>query len=455
MQEYLQKILSFINSEYADIRYETIKNTEVTFIGNELEKAGTTVKKGGGIRVFHKGSIGFSTFTRIEDGEKAARHAEHLARVSSPTQSSHLAEAKRITGEFLPQINRDPRKIPLEEKVELTRKYNDIILKEKQFITSSSVSYKEQEITHYFISNSGSFVKEVRVHTGISIRAVSSDGANIQTAHKTFGDQRGYNTVTDREADVEATVKDAIELLKAEKVTGGLYTVVMNPELAGVFIHEAFGHLSESDHIYRNEKLKKMMKKGKKFGIPELSVVDDGTLKGERGYIAVDDDGVPSQRTYLIKDGELVGRLHSRHTAYLMGEQPTGNARALDFSFSPIVRMTNTFILPGKASFEEIIGSIKNGIYAVNALGGQTELEMFTFSSLKGYEIKNGKIGKMLRDIILTGNVFETLHNIESIGNDLKLFGGTGGCGKAGQFPLPVSDGAPHIKIKNLVVGGK
>ena len=137
-----------------------------------------------------------------------------------------------------------------------------------------------------------------------------------------------------------------------------------------------------------------------------------------------------------------------------MGETPTGNSRALNFGYIPLVRMTNTFIEPQDATFEELLEDIDRGLYVVGAIGGQTELEMFTFSSRKAYEIVNGKIGKMVRDVVLSGNVFETLMNIDKIGNDLQLHGGLGGCGKGGQMPLPVSHGGPHIRIRNVVIGG-
>jgi TldD protein len=184
-------------------------------------------------------------------------------------------------------------------------------------------------------------------------------------------------------------------------------------------------------------------------------VVDDGSIEGERGFIAYDDDGVKSGKTYLIKNGKLSGRLHSRFTAAIMDERPTGNSRAIRFNYMPLVRMTNTYIENGESTLDELLDGIDRGLYVVGALGGNTELEMFTFSSAKAYKIENGKITDPVRDVILSGNLFETLRNIDGVANDLKMFGGLGGCGKGGQMPLPVSDGAPHIRIRNVVIGGK
>ena len=148
-----------------------------------------------------------------------------------------------------------------------------------------------------------------------------------------------------------------------------------------------------------------------------------------------------------------MGRLHSRETAAKMGEQPTGNARAINYSHQPIVRMSNTYIEPKATTFEEMISDIKEGVYAKNWYGGMTSMEMFTFSAGETYMIRNGKIAELLRPVVLSGNVFTTLENIDAIGNDLDMNQG-GGCGKGGQSPLPVSNGSPHITISDCLVGG-
>ncbi len=225
--------------------------------------------------------------------------------------------------------------------------------------------------------------------------------------------------------------------------------------MSGVFAHEAFGHLSESDFLFENPNLKKIMKIGRRFGSEDLNIIDDPTLPNLAGSYMFDDECIPSTKTYLIKKGKLSGRLHSRETAAAMNEEPTGNARALNCGFQPIVRMSNTFIDNGKHSFNQMLENTDNGIYAKGSLGGMTNTEMFTFSSEEAFLIKNGKITLPLRDVILSGNVFETLKNIDMIGNDLKLHGGLGGCGKGGQSPLPVSDGGPHVRIKDVIIGGK
>ncbi len=454
MESIIKKALELQEVEYLDIRLEETTITQVVFNGNELENAGTVKKKGGCVRAYHKGNFGFATFNRVEEIEKAVKEAQRLAKLSE-AKESEFTLLKPVKDVIRPKVKDDPRNHSLEEKVELARNYNEIILKGNDKIQSSNVKYEDRHVKIYFYSTEGTELDIERIYCGISFVSYARDGSNVQWAFNSFGDQRGFQTVLNHETDVEEVVKHSLDLLKAEKVEGGVYTVILDPRIAGTFIHEAFGHLSEADHMARNEKLKALMKPGTRFGPDFLNVIDDGSLEGERGYIGYDDEGVKARKTYLIKEGILVGRLHSRQTAALMGEEVTGNARALDFRFMPIVRMTNTYIDRGDKDFEELLEGIDKGLYVIGALGGQTELEMFTFSAERAYLIEKGKIGKMVRDVVLSGNVFETLKNIEAIGKDLTFHGGLGGCGKAGQSPLPVSTGSPHIRIKNVVIGGR
>jgi TldD protein len=237
-------------------------------------------------------------------------------------------------------------------------------------------------------------------------------------------------------------------------VKGGEYTVILDPILAGVFAHEAFGHLSESDHVYQNGNLRQIMVLGKRFAGKHLNIIDDPTIPNLRGSYKYDDEGTPARKSYLLQEGVLEGRLHSRETAAKMGEKATGNARAINYLFPPIVRMSNTFIEPGGASFEEMLGGIEEGVYVKDWYGGTTSLEMFTFSAGEAHMIRRGRLAELLRPVVLTGNVFNTLHNIDAIGNDLEMNQG-GGCGKGGQYPLPVSNGSSHIRIRHCVIGGR
>ena len=284
--------------------------------------------------------------------------------------------------------------------------------------------------------------------------AREGDG-NVQLATESHGWAVGFEAVEGKEGLARAAAQRALDLLKAKPVTGGVYTTVLDHKLAGVFIHEAFGHQCEADFISKNPTLQEVLKPGRKFGVDELNVVEEGYLPGLRGNFKYDDEGTPRTKTYLIRDGVLEGFMHSRETAARMGVEPKGNARAISYRYEPIVRMRNTYIDQGTVPFDEMIKDVEYGIYACNAFGGQTELEQFTFSAGYAYEIVNGKVGEMLRDVVLTGNIFETLKNIDRIGDDLQIVSSSGGCGKGGQYPLATTVGSPHIRIQNLTIGGR
>jgi len=454
MREKIKKMISKAKVPFIEVHFEEREGVTIRYSGKELESLAQYIDIGGNVRAFANGIWSFASFNHLDDLESQIRFVARESRIGGKGKKGNLVKTEPYVDEVLLKVRKDPREVSLDEKIKIVKSYNSRILKPKK-IQSSRVKYAETFQRRFYINSEGADIVEEKVYCGIGFVAVARDGVNVQMIGNSKGDTSGFHIVRGLEEDVEEVKRDAINLLRAEKVKAGVYTVVADPLLAGVFAHEAFGHLSEADFVYKNKKMQKIMKLGKKFGRKNLSIIDDGSILGQRGYYKYDDEGVLSQKNYLIKNGQLVGRLHSRESAAKMKEKPTGNARAINYGFPPIVRMSNTYIKKGNMGFDEMIGDIDNGIYAVNALGGQTELEMFTFSSAKAYLIKNGKIGPMVRDVILTGNVFETLKNIDAIGNDEKMHGGLGGCGKDGQYPLPVSDGGPHIRIRNVIIGGK
>lgn len=455
METEIKKVLEKSNSEFAEIHIENIKLTSFALSNSEIEKIETREIIRGNIRVLKNGQWGFVAFNNIDSLEDYLRVAENQADTISiyVKEKRKISRYKAVKAYYKTECKINPLDIPLDEKYSLVRRYDSILKKYKK-LQNRKIFYADRAETQYYGNTEGTLIRQEKIFTGILIYAVAREADNIQIASESIGGYKGYEAVEGLDEIVDNTGRIAEDMLNARQIEGGYYTVVLDQKLAGLFAHEAFGHLSEADFIYENERLKNIMQLGKKFGPDELNIIDEGIIPGEAGLIFIDDEGVLPQKTYLIKNGVLNSRLHSRETAYKMNEELTGNARAINAFHKPIVRMTNTYIDKGKYSFEEIIDSIDDGIYAVDYRGGQTNLEMFTFSAARAYRIKNGRIKETLKNVVLTGNVFETLKNIEMIGNDLKLFGGLGGCGKAGQSPLPISTGAPHIKIKNVLIGG-
>ena len=412
MKQRLLEALKKANADYAEIRFEENDGTSFAYRGKELEAASTACNTGGIVRACKNGGWGTCVFDSLDDLEQKVADA--------------CADAALV----------------------------GIILGQKG-MESSSVSYSEQFRKVYFASTRGNYFMEERPRITLALSGVARNGSQVQRAHESFSSTNGYDIVLNHQDTALEVAQRTLDLLKAPKCEGGRYTVIMDPVFAGVFAHEAFGHLSEADFLFENPQMRDLMKIGRVMGNPDLNITDDGTLATLLGTQMVDDEGTPMTRTHLIKDGILAGHLHSLETAAKMGEKPTGNARAIRRGCSPIVRMTNTFIEPGNQTKEELFAGVDDGIYACGAFGGQTMMEMFTFSAAYGYRIRKGKICELLRDIVLTGNVFETLKDIDGIADDLLLPQHGGGCGKGGQAPLPVTCGAPHIRIRNVVVGGK
>ncbi len=451
MKDSMRQALEGLNVEYAEIRIERTETASLTWMGPSLDAIGASFSLGGCVRVIDGGGTGFASFNRPEDAPDSARRAVVSASLTT-AGNTRMTAVEPVTARVVDSVDIDPSDVPLEDKCVLMKRYNDMMLMDKGIVTTRTV-YRDMRKSLWYLNTEGTDIEQEKVYTGAMFMAVARDGANVQRGIKSVGDRTGYGSVLDADDEVEAAVKIARDLITAPKVQGGLHTVVLDPMLAGVFAHEAFGHLSEADFVYENDDARRIMKLGRRFGPDILSIVDDGSLKHDNGYSPFDDEGVPKGRTYLIRNGALVGRLHSRSTASRMDEKPTGNARAIDPSFAPIVRMTNTFIENGETPVGEMIAGVKDGIYAAGYLGGMTDLERFTFSSLYAFRIENGRLTTPVRDVILSGNVFETLGNIGKIGDDCTLFNTLGGCGKGGQSPPPTSVGAPHILINNVLVG--
>lgn len=453
MKEMLLKLCQSIPADYCEVRVHEGSSTCVDYAGKELDDIGVRTGLGGCVRVLKDGGWGFTTFNDLSQMERFARMALEQAELIGGEKIA-LAPAQPQASCYRSRPEVDPVEVPLADKQRLCHSYNQILLADER-VRTSVVRYRDSRSARCFANSAGTYLEQHYTFCGLMVAAIAVDGRNVQRAYESVGDLRGYENVLGREEACERVKKRALDLLRAEPIRAGTYTVIVDQKLCGVFVHEAFGHLSEADHLYENPRLRQIMTIGRRFGQDFLTIVDDGSLVGEAGFCAYDDEGVPTRRTPLIKDGVLVGRLHSRETAARMGEQPTGNARAISHEFPPIVRMTNTYMEPGQRTFEELIQDTPDGIYAIGMLGGQTDMEMFTFSAEEAYRIRGGKLAEKLREVVLTGNVFKTLGDIDAVAGDLKMHGGLGGCGKGGQSPLRVGNGGPHCRIRNVVIGGR
>jgi len=452
MRERLANAVRGRSADYVEVRVEDSESSRLLYRGKDLEDIARTVNMGGCVRALVKGGWGFASFNDLSSLEEMVDLAIRQAGLVGDAGGA-MAPAPVVEDVVPLALKRDPRQVPLADKVRLFGEYNKIMLSYNPAIQTTQTAYADSYHKVYFANSEGSYVEQEGMHIRAFFVAMAREGVNIEQAHETATSIDDYGAVEGLHDKAEQAAKRAVGLLAAQPAKGGEYTVVLDNRLAGVFAHEAFGHLSEADHVYENQRLRDILVLGRRFGEDFLSISDGAGLAGLRGSYKYDDEGVPSQVTPLIKNGILVGRLHSRETAAKMGEKVTGNARAINYRFRPIVRMTNTFIEQGTVPVEDIFADIKEGLYCKDMYGGETSMEMFTFSAEEAFMVRNGRLAEPLRGVLLSGNVFTTLANIDAVGNDLSF--SPGSCGKGEQSGLPVSTGSPHIRIRKCVVGGR
>jgi len=318
-------------------------------------------------------------------------------------------------------------------------------------IKSFTIDYLDLMGTSYFMNSEGSNIEQDKLYVWARITGSALDGGVFTFSREEIGSTAGYDVFDEQPPEElgKRVAKRAVDQLSAKSVKGGTFPVVLGPNVVGVFVHEAFGHLAEADLALSGGVLAGNL--GKKIGSDLVTLYDDGTIKGSFGAFKYDDEGVQTNKTLLLKDGVVAGLMHNRETAQKFNAQPTGNARAEDFRVEPIIRMRCTYMQTRDHSFEELLEKVKHGYYFKSFRGGQANLDgTFQVGIQEGYEIVNGEVGAPVRDASISGNTLETLNKVDGVGKDFML--DPGRCGK-GQTAF-ICDGGPHISIKEVVVGG-
>ncbi len=453
MLDRLRSMIEGVEADFVDVRYEVKRESSVAFAGHEIRTVGTNTTDGYVVRVMRSGGFSTATVTREEDVPRAIELASQGADaiVGTGGKTSSLAEVPAVEAEVRPELAGDPAEIGIDEKIALTKRYNEAMLGVDE-IATTNIAYREVARDKHYVSSEGSAVSEGIVTVNIGGEAVAKRGDLVQNIRIAIGGADGFDRLRERDGEFEERAGIAASLLDADPVKGGTYDVILSPLLAGVFTHEAFGHFSEADIIEDNPTLREKMSLGAELGSPQVTIVADSTIPNQIGYYRYDDEGVEVRPVMLMDAGVLTGRLHSRRTAAAFGEPVSGHSVAEDMRYGPIVRMGTIFIAPGDKSFDQLLGELGDGLYLVDGKGGQTSGENFTFGAQYGFVVKDGKLGPMVRDINIMGNLFSTLRSIEAVGDDLQL-SERGGCGK-GQINIKSALGGPHVLIRDMVVGG-
>ncbi|MFC2951600.1 metalloprotease TldD [Marinicaulis aureus] len=426
------------------------------FDDNRLKTANFDVNQGFGLRAVCDESTGYAHASELSEAAlKRAAGAVHA--VKSGRGGAAMADGPSRTNAKLYPDDNPLGAESFEEKAKLLADINEYARardpRVRQVSCSLSGSWEAVEI----IRAGGEIIRDFRPLVRLNVSVTAGEGDRQESGSYGAGGREGYArfiTPDAWQAQVDEALRQALVNLQAEAAPAGEMEVVLGPGWTGVLLHEAVGHGLEGD-FNRKGTSAFAGRIGERVAAPGVTVVDDGTIAGRRGSLTVDDEGTPTSRTTLIEDGILKGYLQDRLNARLMGVKATGNGRRESFAHQPMPRMTNTMMLAGDKDPEEILRSVKDGIYGVNFSGGQVDITSgkFVFNCTEAYRVKDGKVGAPIKNAALIGDGPSVLTKVSMIGNDFKLDPGVGVCGKAGQG-VPVGVGQPTIKIDRLTVGG-
>lgn len=409
-------MITFRENYYADVRIEDRSRTVIQYQDGKLQEFKTPVEVRAFLRVYDGKMWYYASVTDVAHIQKTL---ERLYAAATPNPAIEkdpvVSKLERNRDKKLVFADCSVRNIPVEQKQALLQSYLPLLSEDSACAMPVGI-YLDRNSLYTFRSSLGADITYDYQTCGLSLRC-----------------------------SMAAFMRQSVP------VVPGKYPVVLSPEAAGVFAHESFGHKSESDFMLSDESMRQEWQLGKQVGSSLLSIAECGEYPGS-GYVPYDDEGTRARKNYLIKDGILAGRLHSAQTAAALGEEVTGNARAIDCTFEPIVRMTTTYIEPGKETFEQLLAPIEKGYY-IKTISHGSGMSTFTIAPMLAYEIENGRLGKPTQISVITGSVFETLGLIDGLSDKLTLLSFvTGGCGKMEQMGLPVGFGGPCVRVSEMNV---
>lgn len=443
-------------ADYAEIFYEDTTSGTITMLSGKVDASSSKHLFGAGIRLLrgneevygYTSDVSEAGLMKLVTSLRGGFDGAPLG-LSYELTETDAREAGIVT------VPRESRDVPLTEKIAYMRTVDDamaafgdprIIQRIVNFVD------KTQHVT--IAATNGRFVHDVRNQQRIAATAVARDGARSQSNGSSIGGNFGIDSFRDKDLTAFATgiCKACIEMLTAPDMVGGVYPVIIHNAFGGVLFHEACGHSLEATSVARNMSVFSG-KMGQKIASDIVTAIDDGTLPGEWGSINVDDEGHPTQKNVLIKDGVLTGYMIDGKNSRRMGMEPTGSSRRENYRFSPTSRMTNTYIANGSSTFEEIIAATEYGLFAKSMGGGSVNplTGEFNFAVNEGYMVEHGKITHPVRGATLIGNGANALLNIDMIAGNQSF--GHGMCGSS-SGSVPTNVGEPTIRIQNMTVGG-
>lgn len=456
----LKKVVSAAlerGGDYADLFFEHSFANNIGLQDGAVNRAYSNIDFGMGVRVVAGDQTGYAYVENITTDEmlKAARTASRIASGGSTAATAVNVSEKTFANHY-PVVNAWEN-VSVKDKAPYVQRLNDRCFVLDNRVVKVRVSLADETSYILFYNSEGTLCCDYRPMVSLSASCIMEDKGMTENYRAGRSFRKGVEFLSDEVADLIAkeAVEGAAQQFDAVKPKGGELPVVMAAGGSGILLHEAIGHAFEADFNRKNISIFSDLL-GKKVCNEQINVVDDGTISGNRGAVNFDDEGVAGQKTYIVTGGVLTSYLHDRISAKQYGIASTGNGRRESFRFTPMPRMRSTYMENGNVTEEEIIASVKNGIYASTFTNGQVQIGAgdFTFFVKSGFLIENGKLTRPIKDINIIGNGPKALADITMVANNLKLDDGTWTCGKNGQS-MPVTQGLPSVLVKKLTVGGE
>ena len=450
-----------LGARYSDARFQDLRQTLIVVENGVLRSYESDKLTGIGIRVLIGGAWGIASTSVLTKGvlrQKVAEAVRMAKAAKKLTRTVQLARVKPVDATIKQPVRTDPEDVPPDIKVKLLLEANKSAITGPEIKNSTSRLGFHHDV-RMFVSSEGANVKTDITSSGFGQVSVAQADGSMERVPEQRSQCAGYEFIESGDWNTFAAEVSqlAAKVVVAPMPPAGTYPAVLDPDLIGLFLHEALGHASEGDLVTSKESVLEG-RVGESIANENVTMYDDGAIDG--GYLApFDDEGVPKTKTTIIENGRLHGFLSSRDTAPELQLEPTGNARAQNFENKPIVRMTNVYMQPGDLSFQDLAREIDYGFYirGRGSLGGQVDVGggTFTFRAGPSYLIEKGEVKHMVRAVTLAGKILETLKTINAVGKDFTVTTSVfGGCGKDGQL-AKVGDGGPHVRLGKLTIGGR
>ncbi|EGQ7759211.1 TPA: metalloprotease TldD [Vibrio vulnificus] len=446
--------------DYADIYFQSSWHESLVLEDRIIKDGSFNIDCGVGVRAVTGEKTGFAYSDQIQlDGLKQSAIAARG--IAQQGQNGQVHAFKRSENQRYYAAVNPLAEWEKQQKTELLKSLDAYIRTKEPLIKEVSISLSGVHEQMLVAATDGTYAGDIRPLVRLSISVLAEKGERRERGSSGGGGRFGYDFFIGDEDGVQRAfhfadeaIRMALVNLEADAAPAGSMPVVLGSGWPGVLLHEAVGHGLEGDFNRKGSSVFSG-KVGQQVTSSLCTIVDDGTLKDLRGSLNVDDEGVNGQYNTLIENGVLKGYMQDKLNARLMGVNPTGNGRRESYAHLPMPRMTNTYMLPGQHTPEEIISTVKKGLYAPNFGGGQVDITSgkFVFSTSEAYLIEDGKITRPVKGATLIGSGIEAMQQVSMVGNDLSIDRGVGVCGKAGQS-IPVGVGQPTLKLDSITVGG-